>query len=682
MSYDFKELPSWEVYDNNFIEAKYLGASSNLNVWENFNSSSRKTMWAASHSGQRPVVSGTTSRRISAGIEHEYGKYHTGPIMQEHGTIYALIPKYRGHRGHSVNPSTLVVYYAEDTGEYNAVEIKRYHSDHPTFGYKLHLNPEISLSPGTSLAKDTTLAASSNLRNGEYHMGIEANVAFASHAACIEDGIAVQQQWAKRLCADMIVKRTLSFDMFTVALNIFGDQDTYKSYLGLGERVKSNGVLATTREITPEYAFLEMTKHALGTELPTDRSIHVPDDSEIVDISAFEGHVPKGNRLPSVMTQQADEDVAEQSRYFQDILALDKKLNRMNHGRLKLGHEFHRRVTAALSDDPNAVPGHRIKRAYRRSIIKNYRIDFEIVSNLKARIGHKLTDLHGGKAILVHMIAAEDAAYDKFGTMIDIFIDPLTTNDRINPGRTYEQYFNAYSDQVRRQIADMPYDQAFKHLMTYYRKVSPYHYNLTGKSCAGDPVKEQKHVEHIRRNPIDIVMPSNTKDMGVAQVNKLEEWCPLDYGPITYTDLAGNRRQTYDDIIVGSIYMIMLEKIGDDWSTSSVSTNTHFGLPSKINYIDKHSSPVRNQAVRILGESEIRIMLAFMDPVVVKKLLMLSSNPTVVRNTVEKILNYDGNSGALPSLDIELNALNENRAVQYIKQVLYCYGAVIDDNSV
>lgn len=680
MSYDFKELPKWEVYENNYIEAKYLGAASNLNVWENYNSSSRKTMWAASHSGQFPVLSGTTPRRICTGVEQEYGKYHSGPVMTEDGTIYATIPKSRNNRHGGKNPSTLVVYYAE-TGEYNAKEVRQYHSDHPTFGYKLYPNPDIQFNPGTTLGKGTTLASSSNIRNGEYHFGVEANVAFASHAVCIEDGIGVQQQWAKRVCADMITKRTLNFDIFTVALNVFGDEDNYIAYLGLGERVRSNGVLATTREISPDYAFLEMTKNALGTELPSDRSIHVPADSEVIDVSAFEGHVPKSNLLPNVMTRQADEDVAEQSRYFQEILALEKKLRKMNGKHLKLGYEFHRRVTMALSDDPNVVPGHRIKRGYRRNAIKNYRIDFELVSNLKARIGHKLTDLHGGKAILVHMIAAEDASYDKFGTMIDIFIDPLTTNDRINPGRSYEQYFNAYSDQVIRQIKEMSTEEAFRHLMAYYRIISPHHYNLVGTSVAGDAEKERKHVDYVIKHKIEIEMPSNTKGMGVSQVNRLERWNRLDYGPIEYTDLEGVRRTTYDDIIVGSLYMVMLEKIGDDWSTSSVSTNTHFGLPSKINYIDKHSAPVRNQAVRILGESEVRIMLSFMKPEVVKKLLMLSSNPSVVRNAVETILSYDGNSGAIPSMNIELNALNENRAVQYIKQVLYCYGAVIGDGN-
>lgn len=679
MSYDFKELPDWEVFNPNFIEAKYLGAASNLNVWENHDSSSRKTMWAASHSGQFTVVAGTTPRKISAGIEHEYAKYHTGPVMGEDGTIYATIPKRRNISGRAQNPSTLMVYYAENSGEYNAKEIRRYHSDHPTFGYKLHMHPDVRLTPGTPIPKGQTIACSSNIRNGEYHPGIEANVAFASHAACIEDGIAVQQQWAKRLCTDLIIKRTVSFDIRTVVLNMFGDENSYISHLGLGERVGSNGVLAVTREISPDYAFLEMTKNALGTELPTDRAIHVPADAEVIDISAFEGQVTKNDRLPKAITRQADEEVAEQSRYFQEILSLEKRLKKLNGQHLKLGYELHRQIVRAISDDDHAVPGYRIKRGYRRSTLKNYRLDFELVSNLRARIGHKLTDLHGGKAILVHMIAPEDAAYDKFGTMVDIFIDPLTTNDRINPGRSYQQYFNAYSDQVLRQIKDMKHEDAFKHLMTYYRILSPYHYNIVGLSCAGDPVKEMRHVEHVKRHNIEIVMPSNTKDMGVEQVNRLEQWCRLDYGPIEYTDLAGKRRTTYEDIIVGSMYIVMLEKIGDDWSTSSVSTNTHFGLPSKINYIDKHSSPVRNQAVRILGESEVRIMLAFMDPVEVKKLLILSSNPTVLRETVEKILNYDGNAGAIDSLGIELNARNENRAVQYIKQVLYCYGAVVDD---
>lgn len=678
MSYNFTPLPDWEVYNDSFIEAKFLGASCNLSVWYNFTSSSRGTMWSASHSGQMPVVMGTTPRKINAGIEHEYGKYHSGDVMTESGEVYAVIPKYRNLPSGARTPSMLMIYHSSETGEYNARELKRFKSDHPTFGYKLYPNDTVNVSPGSSIGKGQTIAASSNVKKNEYHFGIEANVAFASHAVCIEDGIGVYIPWAKRLCTDIITKRTLSFDKFTVPKNIFGDRNTYRAYLGLGEQAPSNGIIASTREINSEFAFLEMSKNALGTDLTTDRSIHVPPESEVLDISAFEGRVPRNSQLPSAITQQADEDVKVQSDYFTEVRNTYNALRRLRGDGVKLGHEFHRQIVRAISDDPNAVQGHRIKRTYRRNVIKNYRIDFELVSNLKARIGHKLTDLHGGKAIVVHLIEEKDKSFDKFGTVIDIFIDPLTTNDRMNPGRFYEQYFNAYSDQVIRKIKPLRPSDAFKMLMDYYRILSPFQYNLVGGTCAGDDVKEFNHVDWVKRHGIEVTMPQNTKDMGPEQVNRLENWEPLDYGPIEYTDLAGNRQLTYDDIIVGSIYVVMLEKIGDDWSTSSVSTNTHFGLPSKINYIDKHSNPVRNQAVRILGESEIRIMLAYMKPEVVKTLLMLSSNPSVTRHAVNAILDYDGNSGAIDDLKIDMNELNENRAVQYIRQVMYCYGAVLE----
>lgn len=677
MPYNFTELSEDQITDDSFISAQFTGVSGNLSVHKRHTSASRATMWEASHSGQKPVLHGSTPRKISSGVEHEYAKYHTGPVMPENGVVFSVVPKRRDIKNQAVNPSSLMIYYAEDTGTYDAIDLRRYHSDHPTFGYKLHLNRDISLNPRTAIPKDTTLASSVSVKNGEYHFGVEANVAFASHASCIEDGIPVRKGWAKNLCTDLIVKRTLSFDKFTIPLNYWGDHEEYRAYLGLGERVKANGVLAVTREITPEFAFLEMTKNALGTELPTDRAIHVPDDAEVIDITAHKGRTSKGNTLPEAMTRQVDEDVEAHNSYRREILATQKRLRKLHGDKLKLGYELHRQIVNAMPVDPNAVPGHRIKVGYRRSPIKNYRIDFELVSNLKARIGHKLTDLHGGKAIVVHLIDDEDAGVDKFGTLIDIFIDPLTTNDRINPGRSYEQYFNAYSDQILRQIKTMNHEEAFAHVMKYYRIVSPFHYNLTGKTVAGCPVRERRHVEWIKRHGIEIVMLSNTKDMGPSQVNRLEKWCPLDYGPISYTDLTGKRVTTYEDIIVGSLYIVMLEKIGDDWSTSSVSTNTHFGLPSKINFIDKYSAPVRNQSVRILGESEVRILLAFMRPEVVKELLMLSSNPSVVRGVVEKILDHDGCSGAINSLDIEWNDTTENRAVQYIKQVLYCYGAVV-----
>ncbi|MFO5795461.1 hypothetical protein, partial [Klebsiella pneumoniae] len=63
---------------------------------------------------------------------------------------------------------------------------------------------------------------------------------------------------------------------------------------------------------------------------------------------------------------------------------------------------------------------------------------------------------------------------------------------------------------------------------------------------------------------------------------------------------------TKDNVLMGPLYMMLLEKIGEDWSAAASVKTQPFGLPSKLNNADRASTPGRETAIRSFGESETR----------------------------------------------------------------------------
>lgn len=671
-------------YDDSGVHIELLGNGCNLNSFKRFNSSSRETMRSSSHLGQTVLINGSTPRRVTTFAEFEYGKYTTAITMPANGNVIKTLPKYfvsAGRGGIKYCPSEALIFDNRETGEIDYINIESVRADHVTFGY-VYNHRDINKSVGAPIAKDTVLASSNNLKeSGEYNFGIEANVVFMSHPACIEDGIAITDTFASKINATTILDRTLQIDRYTVPINHFGDSvDDYRFLPDIGTKIGTDGIVYATRTACPLFGFVTLTKKALRSVRSTDKICRAPAGSIVNDISAYSGRTKLNQRLPKEITKQGDYYVDALSDYNARIREEYARLKKTRGPNVSLSPNLHNLIVNAISDDPKAV-SYRVNRLYRRAPLKDYRIEIKLVSPLAARVGHKLTDLHGGKAVAVAIIPTADAPTDKFGTVTDIIIDGTTCNDRINPGRLYEQYINASGTQLTRNLKKEGVNLAsYNKLVEWYECVSKPMAAVTTQGLNSEREK-LKHLKYTLDNDTHVWLPPNAKGTGIEQVKRMQAKFPLDYGPLTYRDVAGNMVTTAGDIFIGSLHIVLLDKIGDDWAAVSNSKLQSFGLPAKLSGTDKHTMQVREQPVRILGESEIRLLIAILGGKIAQKLLLLASSPLRQKQAVRAIFEAE-DVGNIPDIEIGIGPTQaENRALEYIRIVLTCFGAVISGGS-
>lgn len=206
--------------------------------------------------------------------------------------------------------------------------------------------------------------------------------------------------------------------------------------------------------------------------------------------------------------------------------------------------------------------------------------------------------------------------------------------------------------------------------MAYYGIVAP----LQREMMVNDP-DHHSHVASVLRDGIYLYIPPDNPVNNLEMAKQLQrsEFCPH-YGPVTYTDNAGRRVTTNGPVLIGSMYMILLEKTGEDWSSVASVKTQHFGVPAKLNNYDKQTSPGRQAPVRGLGESETRSFISTVGPEGTMELLDQSNNPETHREVTRSILKADHPSNIEHVVDRRKVPFGGSRPVGFVNHLLACRG--------
>ena len=283
---------------------------------------------------------------------------------------------------------------------------------------------------------------------------------------------------------------------------------------------------------------------------------------------------------------------------------------------------------------------------------------------------------------------------DKNGNRADVIIYGGSTIKRTNFGRMYEHFINAASrdllHRLRKAWGIDPHMVPTRHqlnsvqdsdnfalvewswalLMGYYAIVAPLQYDM----METHPDTRQ-HIKSVLADGIYLYVPPNNPVDNLAMANALKnsEYCP-DLGPVTYIDNAGREVTTEENVLIGGLYMILLEKTGEDWSGVASVKTQHFGVPAKLNNHDKQTTPGREAPVRGLGESETRSFVTVVGPKPTMELLDQSNNPESHREAVRTLLNARTPSAIEQIVNREKVPLGGSRPVGFVHHLLNCRG--------
>jgi hypothetical protein len=405
---------------DNDLKIELLGTTSNLNMYSGNTSAARQYMYC-SHITQDVVCAGTTPRRVQAGIERDYGKHTFMVKMPVNAQVIKVINKYpktMGHGGIKENPETVVVYEDIETKRVAHLTIPKFHSVHPTLGFKYTHNPKAMsmLTPEAYIKKGTVFAHSPNLRgaeqldfsDAEYCYGLETNVAYMSIPEVIEDGFVVSEDYAKRLAFNKIESRVIEIGKTHYPLNLYGDKDNYKPFPGIGDRIRDDGLVMALRRYDELTAFNEMSIHDVTADMVDevyDELVYGEPGALVHDVDVDRDYNLTIPTCPVGMDSECRKYEQAGERFYQEIIDVYKGLRKSRGEYISLDRDFHDLVRSSLGRVDPASRGIRggtkIRRTYRRKPLDNWRIEIKYSKIIIPGPGYKMTDEFGGKGVKV-----------------------------------------------------------------------------------------------------------------------------------------------------------------------------------------------------------------------------------------------------------------------------------------
>lgn len=284
---------------------------------------------------------------------------------------------------------------------------------------------------------------------------------------------------------------------------------------------------------------------------------------------------------------------------------------------------------------------------------------------------------------------------DAEGNRADIIMDPNATISRMNLGRLYEQYVCAAARDAHRLLcrtlglepftpkelalvqleglASRVKDTAWDLLLRLYQIVNTevFQWFKDGK------VKQapDDYLADIVSKGIYLYIPTNNQNENIEMVKALEQspFKPC-YGPVSYIGNSGKRVTTKEKVRIGSMYIILLEKIGDDWSAVSSGKLQHFGVLAQLTKQDKYAKPARLQAVRGAGEAEVRIYASYIGGQFVAEMMDRNNNPKAHKEMVMSLLKANHPSNIESVVDRNVIPYGNSKPLQLVKHILQCGG--------
>lgn len=654
----------------NELDPALTGNTTNLSNWIACASSPRLSMLGG-HVSQALVIRGATKRNILNGTEFEYAKTTFSVEMPTTGKVVAVLQKYPskiGGGGFRSNPQTLIIYEDLEKQRLNqhalgVVVLNSHHSKHQTFGFeydKKKLNDSImrfkkdDIIPRGYVFSDSPSVA----EDGDYKFGVETDICTLSIPEIIEDGFVVSDAWCEANTVTAMGEATASIGKKYYLLNLYGDDEHYKPFPDVGERIREDGLLFAMRPYDELLAPCQMSVKALReVDYKFDKRVYAKPNALVYDVQILHDFNNSTPPTPLGMEVQMQRYQTAQDDFYDKVLDTYRGyIRRVCNGRyapdkVHVSPDLDRILVDALANDPKSVK-QSVTRTYRATPIDDWWVTVKYSYVYKPTVGSKISNLLGGKGVVVDVWEKDRLPKDQWGKIAHLVICGDSVTKRMNPGVLYEQYVNATSWWVRKNTLELldngRSEDAWRYLMAYYSIASPLMYRgILSKRFT--PQDRTEHFDALRNDhrkdefvvsqPVTrLWLPSNSPNMGGPLIQQLREHFPIPFGPLTYTTEEGRTYTTQDSILIGSMYVMLLEKIGDDWGGVSSAKRQHFGILAKLTQLDRNSKPWRENPTRILGEAEIRLMVATIGPQATADLLEVQNSPAAQRLIARTIL--------------------------------------------
>lgn len=697
------ENPDMGTWKPTELDPRLLSISALTSFVAN-DSASRVVMDSGHISSKLSLENPEVKQSVFSGAETEFGKLIDDVKTAEDCIVLSKVMKYP-HLG-DLNPETALFTYSFREDRHGTTEIwldliivPTTVSKHTHFGHRLHRTEELEEArDGTKLPKGTLLGrADSYSEDGSWMHGVNMNIAMTSDEGAAEDGFRVAESALEKLAYTSVATHVFNLTKKDLLVNAYGDDERFQVFPDIGEGLRPDGILYALRELNPNFLVSSINNRAIKEVDYTFDDACYPDEksSVVVDVTVY-----RGNRG---RPWHGDVMVEQLEHYYRLNMGYADNLRKAYHravSRLKrdYGQDIKIQKTGRLlrfiTDKIIHYETQTYPRptTYRRKDISEYRVEIKVLARIVPNKGYKLTGIHGDKGVICSVIPDEDMPVDEWGVRAEVVADGLTaTINRKNLGRLYEAYFGAlardnqtrirerlrakYGDQYKYMMQQEDADEIIQYLRTMFTYINLD--TVAFYDSLAEPEDRMAHARDIVEDWIYIYYPPNNGFRASKVIKSLEKtpYKP-NHGKVTFRDGLGRMVTSKDNVRIGRVYIIHLDRTGRDYSAVSSAKVNSYLLPIKGGEFDKYSYPHSQTPATPFSETEGRMSEGYATGEFTAEMFDLTHNLTshelVTRNFLEneKLFDMEFN------IDRNIVPYGNTRPIGFAKHILGASGLV------
>ena len=653
---------TFDLTDDNYADPRALGLEVSLQPFCEHTSSQRGTMYA-SHLQQHLELLFREMPIVATGKEEHFGHYDFNKFGEKEMIIEAVIPKFRTNPQLIREAPTYTVIFRDLSDPHNqfydCYELSPYTVCSSGFGYHNKiLNPKL-LRVGTRVSKDTPILVSSAhdgytqdengiLRNGnEYMMGVNANVAFATHPSATTDSVVVSRRLANKMTHLAVGKISIEIKTDDIPLNLYGNEEDYFCFPNIGSLVNPNGIIMAIRSSSNETIF-DLTPSALmKPNWDSDKLYYAQPGAKVIDIQLYTRYsqIAKCRRERNTIFEQMFAYQEMHYAYYQEVI---NTYNRLKESGLPLSPAYNQLVTRCMEmmKTKTTFNGYKLMDRKAKEPIDFIVLELTYAWERRMSVGFKTTGREGAKGVNTCIMNDEDMFIDDFGYQADLIISFESGYNRMNTGQFFEQYIARgclmISDRVRNGEYGTDPQKIFDILIDFARDIRPLYAELL-LNLFNCPEKREAFVEAVKAQGMRVIVSSfSIKDMEKVVLTLYNKWkitktcCNF----ATYVDGKRKVIRSKTPIMIGPKYLYLLGKLPHYQLISAEFGHvSQFEMPIKLSNDLKKQSPYSRTPLR-LGEDEYSILSMCIGPVNAARLMGLyTSSIKAVEQLQDVLLN-------------------------------------------
>ena len=617
---------------------------------------------------------------FSTFAESQLARFTFGVKMPHDGTVVGNVAKYVDCDN---NPKSLMIYeYYDERAErvfLDYLEIHAYVSNHKQFGYKMDIRPEIHQ---PTIAKDTVLTEVPHIDdNGMYCVGRNVVVAFMGLCEATEDGVLVCTDLVNELGTTIVESSSMVVRHSDYMLDTFGVGDEVKTVPSVGDIIPDHGIVMGTRKVDPLFDHIGLLPASLRMfDDDYDDLVYGIPGAEVIDVTIIKNHNTV-NAMPNG-TDKAPEWLAMQDQAFHKrILDIYRRSRAEKGNSVVLSEKLDNLIAMSYARVPGSIKidgrsGVAVKPKYRAVPTEVYHVNVTYSYRRIPNLGAKTSTRYGGKGVFTQMWPKERMPTNGLLTAQMVF-EPGTTSKRQITSALYEQFYNLASLIVAGKVKEIKdnggtIEEQFDCLLEYLKVVAPEHYDIAVFVNKTDTDKKEYLVDVIG-NMVRLYRPTHSVVNNIECVKKLMEMYDIVYTPVSYIGANGKKFTTKNRVMMGHIYVMMLDKIGD-YITGTVSPSLlAMGIPGKTSAKEKHSRGKNSQGIKITGETEVRWMHAAIGAEKTRILMNRINSPKAHKECLSSIYEADDPS-VIKMASAEAEKDYVSRVGELIRHIDRCQG--------